>query len=78
MSAFSAIYTEMKKDGFRPRMEATGFGENDDLSVWMHPEVPECQWLAQWTRRNWPWSKAAVAYWNPAPRAWGMWALVDR
>ena len=52
MSQLSYIYSEFKKDNFQPKMQAICFAPNDDMSVFMHPEVPELIWFAQFQKRN--------------------------
>ena len=71
MSQLSYIYSEFKKDNFQPRMEATALGMKDDISVFMHPEVPELLWFFQWMKRNGV--ETMYPYWSIGT---GQWVLI--
>lgn len=73
MSMLSFVYTEFKKDGFRPRNEAAGMGPNDDISIMLHmDEVPECYWWFQYQKRI-NFNKPATAWWSLYG---GRWVLI--
>jgi len=72
MSQLGFVYDEFKKDGFEPRMECMSFGPNDDLSILLHPEAPECLWFSQWQRQH---GTKRVNFWSLYG---GRWVLVPR
>lgn len=61
MSQLNYIYSEFKKDGFKPRREALAICFNEDLSILLHPEIRECLWFSQWQKKNL--GKLITSYW---------------